>query len=417
MCSSSSNGFYVGSEFKTLKSVLIGRADGFRLPSPEHEPLLEERNKHGSYSHVGKPYPDYVISEANASLEELADKLTAWSNENGNQMQIVRSDMTHPNNHTEKAGNRGYSTRDVMVVIQDTLYLCPSLHQSRATEIEDCFGEVTDMFKGKVVDLRTQRWWDLVNSDTDSLRAKEPEQEKQFMRGLELTAAQLDEQKSLSADAESAGDIQRITSPKYFRDQFNQIDIENPDTYRSDITEEVPIFDAANLLVVNDSQVLYLLSIAGNYNGFLYLKETLAKKDIEVIPVAGVYDGLHVDSTLCILNHEKVLYCEERMSRDECHHILKHCGYPDKEKNYIPVVKEDMNDVGLWSEDQNFASIYIGMNLLAVSADTLVVESTQTGLINKLEKEGFNIIKVSYPHMRSMGGGVHCTTLPLLRRD
>merc|ERR1711865_715834 len=269
--------------------------------------------------------------------------------------------------------------RDVMVVIQDTLYLCPSLHQSRATEIEDCFSEVIDMFKGNVVDLRTPRWWDLVNSDTDSLKAKEPEQEKQFMRGLELTAAQLDEQKSLPADAESDGDIQRITSPKYFRDQFNQIDIENPDTYRSDITEEVPIFDAANLLVVND--------------------------------------GLHVDSTVCILNHEKVLYCEERMSRDECHHILKHCGYPDKEKNYIPVVKEDMNDVGLWSADQNFASIYIGMNLLAVSADTLVVESTQTGLINKLEKEGFNIIKVSYPHMRSMGGGVHCTTLPLLRRD
>jgi scyllo-inosamine-4-phosphate amidinotransferase 1 len=76
-----------------------------------------------------------------------------------------------------------------------------------------------------------------------------------------------------------------------------------------------------------------------------------------------------------------------------------------------------MHDVGLFAPDQNFASIYIGMNLLAISEDTLVVEAKQTKLIEKLESHGFKCITVSYPHMRSMGGGVHCTTLPLARDD
>ena len=73
--------YYVGSEFGKLTSVLVGRADGFRLPAHEHEPLLYERNVHGEYNHVGAPYPDDVIVEASASLEGLCEKLEAWDPE------------------------------------------------------------------------------------------------------------------------------------------------------------------------------------------------------------------------------------------------------------------------------------------------------------------------------------------------
>ena len=96
------------------------------------------------------------------------------------------------------------------------------------------------------------------------------------------------------------------------------------------------------------------------------------------------------------------------------YNILKNCGYHDK-AGYIPVFEEDMYDVGLFAPDQNFASVFIGMNLLAVSDDTLVVEEKQVKLIEKLENHGFKCLTVSYPHMRTMGGGVHCTTLPLAR--
>ena len=140
----------------------------------------------------------------------------------------------------------------------------------------------------------------------------------------------------------------------------------------------------------------------------------MKKIGVEVIPVANVYSGTHIDSTITLLNKEKLLYCAARITLEQAYNIFKRCGYVNK-ANYIPVHEEDMNDVGLWNDKQQFASVYIGMNLLAISEDTLVVEATQERLIQKLKDHGFKIITVPYPHMRSMGGGVHCTTLPLLR--
>ena len=177
----------------------------------------------------------------------------------------------------------------------------------------------------------------------------------------------------------------------------------------------MPVFDAANLLVVNDRQLLYLTSISGNYSGFVQLKEHMqANHGMEVLPMSGVYSGLHIDPTICVLNERTILYCAARITLEAVHGIMRHCGYEDR-AGYIAVHEEDMCDVGLFAPDQDFASVFIGMNLLAVAEDTLVVEASQTGLIRKLEDHGFTCIPVSYPHMRSMGGGVHCTTLPLAR--
>jgi hypothetical protein len=305
-----------------------------------------------------------------------------------------------------------------MVVVKDTLYLCPSLHQSRQTEAEDCFQHVIDDFKtrGKVVDLRTDKWNELCqgSGELDNLRAKSPEEEAQFVEDLHERARQLDENTPAASfirndTAEEGFDrFATVTSTDYFRDQL-------PTVNDFEITEEVPIFDAANVLVVNDKQLLYLTSISGNYHGYVHLKQYMKEHhDMEVLPMTRVYEGLHIDSTICILNKEKILYCAERIDLDKCYNILKNCGYTDK-AGYIPVYEEDMTDVGLFAPDQNFASVYIGMNLLAISEDTLVVEEKQTKLIEKLENHGFNCITVAYPHMRSMGGGVHCTTLPLAR--
>jgi hypothetical protein len=407
--------YYCDSEFSDLKKVLVGRADGFRLPAPEHEPLLAERNVHGTYNLVGKPYPDKVIAEANASLEELCEKLQATLPD----IEIVRSCMKSENNHTERAGNRGYSTRDVMIVVRNTLYLCPSVHQSRATEAEDCFSGVIEDFKNSegtdVVDLRTARWWELVKSETNNLRAKDADIEKGFLKTLKEKAAKLDKQnefvkvKSVVNGAGEDGErFPTLEDADYFQDKI-------PDENTLAISEEIPIFDAANILVAGEKHLVYLISISGNYHGFVHLKEAMKEHGITVLPVANVYSGTHIDSTMCLLNEDKLLYNVSRMSLDQCYNIMRHCGYTNKDSNYIPVYAEDMYDVGLFCDDQNFASTYIGMNLLAITRDTLVVEAKQEKLIAKLKNHGFKIVTVSYPHMRSMGGGVHCTTLPLLR--
>ena len=210
-----------------------------------------------------------------------------------------------------------------MVVVQDTLYLCPSLHQSRQTEAEDCFQHVIDDFsaRGKLVDLRTPRWRELCEAPDSSLRAKSPEAERRFLADLHERAAMLDEgggggsgggcggdgeastppTRDDTACAETGERFATLTSPDYFRDKL-------PTENALEITEEVPIFDAANLLVVNDRQLLYLTSISGNYSGFVQLKEHMqANHGMEVLPMSGVYSGLHIDPTICVLNERTIL--------------------------------------------------------------------------------------------------------------
>merc|ERR1719253_396965 len=117
---------------------------------------------------------------------------------------------------------------------------------------------------------------------------------------------------------------------------------------------------------------------------------------IEVIPVVGVYSGGHIDSTLCLLNKKQLLFCSKRISAEKAHSMLKHCGFTDM-AGYIPCYEEDMTDVGLFDASMEMSSVFIGMNLLAISEDTLVVEAKQEKLIAKLKGHGLKIVPVSYP--------------------
>jgi N-dimethylarginine dimethylaminohydrolase len=96
--------------------------------------------------------------------------------------------------------------------------------------------------------------------------------------------------------------------------------------------------------------------------------------------------------------------------------LFRHYGYPSKTQNYIAVGKEDMHDNGIFHPNVHaVSSIYIGLNLLAISPDTLVVGKNQVSLHRKLRKHGFKLKLVSYLHARNFGGGIHCTSLPLDR--
>lgn len=380
----------VNSEYGRLKKVLVGRADGFRLPALEHDPLICERTIGSEYKLLGEPYPEKVIKEANQSLDNLSNILK----ENG--VEVVRPPIGLPDkrNHCSEAGNRGYSTRDVMIVIEDILYLTPTCHQSRATEPESCFREIIDMYsdRNKLVDLRSDKWKNIAADKTRNFMYNDNKIEKEYLTEIKKKLL------SLSIDIDIAA-------------------VKNLDSNNKILTNEVPIFDAANLLFINKSTILYLVSCSANWNGFVTFSEIMFKNhNIKVVPIpSSIYSGTHLDSTLCVLNNKYILFCEERISRKQVYELCGIYGYPDINNNYIGVTKEDIYDVGLFRDDQNFASIYIGMNLLALTPDILIVEEKQINLISKLKKFGFKILTVAYPHMRSMGGGIHCTTLPLVR--
>jgi len=406
----------VNSEFGTLRRVLVGRADRFRLHALETDPMTDDWI--GIYledwglgwihqfgllhlpiigrlftsslmpKYFGKEYPKEVLDEQNESLEKLVKIF-----ENAG-VEVVRPEkgFPNPNNHVKSVGGRGYSPRDTMLQVGREMFLSPMVQISRSTEAEDCFPEILEEYQSRdaLVDLRTDEYWKAFNSP-DSFKVGEESQERENMRDLKRRA------KLLGMDEKFVNAI--------------------PDVPPSIFTEKIPLFDFANIIFLNENTLIYMISIGGNWHGFIHLAEVMKSRNINVLPFHkhDYLHGLHIDTTLLVLNKEKIMYNSDRMTLDDVHELCKDHGYPDKKKNYIQVDSADMTMPKLFDPTMMLSSVYMGFNLLALDPNTLIIDEIQIKLIKKLESHGLKVLTVPMPHSIPMMGGVHCVTMPLDR--
>jgi glycine amidinotransferase len=57
------------------------------------------------------------------------------------------------------------------------------------------------------------------------------------------------------------------------------------------------------------------------------------------------------------------------------------------------------------------------INVLSINENTVVVNKRAHGVKKVLEKHGFDIIEVQLDHGEIFAGGIHCSTLDLVRED
>jgi len=173
------------------------------------------------------------------------------------------------------------------------------------------------------------------------------------------------------------------------------------------LTEDYPIFDAANVLKFND-KLLYLISCTGNYAGARWLQKVVGN-EFEVITWDGVYSHAHIDSTIAILNKKTILLNASRVKNDfQIPKFLR-----DKKKIYI-------NDDNVKERDFYrfpYASKWIGLNILSLNPETVFIDTIQDNLTSILRKEGFEVLNTPLTHSRTLGGGFHCITCDLERSN
>jgi len=168
------------------------------------------------------------------------------------------------------------------------------------------------------------------------------------------------------------------------------------------LTERYPIFDAANVMKIDD-KLLYLVSSTANKSGARWLQNVVGS-EFEVVVWEDVYAHAHIDSTLISLAKNKILINGTRVNDDTLPKFMK-----DYEKIWV-------NEI----EDKPFykfpyASKWIGMNILSIDPETVIVDSTYKSLIDKLKGNKFKVIETPMTHSRTLGGGFHCITCDLER--
>lgn len=160
------------------------------------------------------------------------------------------------------------------------------------------------------------------------------------------------------------------------------------------------VLDAANILRAND-RWLFLESASGNRAAYDWLCAQFPMVDIEL---CCFYSGVHIDSTISILNDGLVVLNASRVNEANCPKMFR--GW---RKIYVDeVVAQDFFQYP-------YASKWIALNMFSVNPHTVVVDQDNLTLIRTLEQHGMTVIPLKLRHSRTLGGGFHCVTLDLVR--
>lgn len=190
------------------------------------------------------------------------------------------------------------------------------------------------------------------------------------------------------------------------------------------LTENEILFDAANIVRYN-GKALYLVSSTGNMKAFEWLKLNIPDFSFYM---TDVYRSSHIDSTILPLNEETFLVNSVRVNASNIPQSIRDkkilyfsdvARIPDAEiafhQQYRATAGAQLETLGFQSNLLDMSSPWAGMNVLSINSKTVMVESNQTQLMRFLESGGFEVVPIRMRHAYTMLGGLHCTTLDLVR--
>lgn len=162
-------------------------------------------------------------------------------------------------------------------------------------------------------------------------------------------------------------------------------------------------FDAANLLKVND-KILFNYSSYNHQQGIKWLRHNT---DAEIVPVQLVDN--HLDGALAFLNEDTVLINNKSCRIDPVSAIpwLKDFKILRLPKNVE--MENDENMPHIASREG------MSINVLSIDEKTVVVNESDYLVAELLDRNGFNVLTTRLRYSTAFGGGIHCSTLDLLR--
>jgi scyllo-inosamine-4-phosphate amidinotransferase 1 len=333
---------FTKNEYSELKSMVVGNIDFANWPVGDiyFDAMMDSSTYEGTIKKG--PIPKEIKDVAKKDLDVLAEKLVE------NNVKVFRPlkknwELEYKKFEKITTGMHSYSARDLLLTIGNKVIECPTPYISRQHEFM-AFENI------KIEAIKDGCKW---------ISAPLPAMNKE--------------------DFKIVGD-------------------------KATLTEDYPIFDAANVLKFND-KLLYLVSCTGNYKGAEWL-QSIVGNEFEVITWDGVYSHAHIDSTIVSLNDKTILLNGSRVNEKNIPIFLK-----DKKKIWI-------NDLipGKFYEFP-YASKWIGLNIISINPETVVVDTIQKDMIEILNNEGFKVVSTPMHESRTLGGGFHCVTLDLERAE
>lgn len=373
-------------EWDPLKAVIVGTADNFS-PGLEFPVATSSAVRKQADDVVKKAFPKWYLDEVAEDLEGLCSIFRQAG------IAVFRpkwdADSAHFSTPDWSAtGFDIYNVRDLHIVFGDTLIASAPSSRFRLFEsyaFRDIFYQnfFEDGFK-----------W--ISAPVPRLRG---EYLHEISRPL--------------SDLETAEDALHRELSRGLSETFHRLD------------EDEVIFDAANIIRVG-RDVLFLVSSTGNRKAARWLADALGS-DYNV-HLTHAYRSSHLDSTILPLRPGVVLMNGARVNEKTSPSIFQGweklfftdvAPLPESEVEFhraerVPVYQE-LRNLGVDSTLNHISSPWAGLNVMSIDPRTVLVHDRQKSMIRLLETRGFTVVPVQMRHCYTMLGGLHCTTLDVIR--
>jgi N-dimethylarginine dimethylaminohydrolase len=137
------------------------------------------------------------------------------------------------------------------------------------------------------------------------------------------------------------------------------------------------------------------MSFRGNESGARQIECVLAEQGVRLIRVPLTGFSLHIDGGIVMVDHDKALVNVTRLS----YWFL-----------------DELADLGIelihaWPTET------MAVNCLAVRPSRVIIAAGCPRTVERLNKRGIETVEIPYAEVYKNGGGIHCSTLPLIRDD
>ncbi|HWA44505.1 MAG TPA: arginine deiminase family protein [Hypericibacter adhaerens] len=157
------------------------------------------------------------------------------------------------------------------------------------------------------------------------------------------------------------------------------------------------IFEGGSFAWIDSATAVAAISSRGNMEGVRQLEEVLRSQDVKLLVISVPGYRLHIDGAFVMVDRDTALINPTQLPFDFLTELK------ERKIRLIDVHPED----SVWT-----------INCLALRPGRVVMsEGVSPRTVDRLGAAGIEVVMVPYANVTSGGGGIHCSTSPLVRDD
>jgi len=154
------------------------------------------------------------------------------------------------------------------------------------------------------------------------------------------------------------------------------------------------LMEGGSFVWLNSNTAVVSIGHRSNAEGARQLGELLKNHGVELLCVDNTGFGLHIDGSFVMVSSDLAL-----------------AFIGDLPWWFL----EKLNELGIHTIDPVYEDGAFGVNCLAVRPGRVLMSDHAEKTVKRLESAGVEVVPVPYDQLHRSGGGIHCSTLPLIR--